>query len=88
MEIKDVDVKLKKIIKDIIRFDILDDNVEKMLDDSECDLMDDLGFDSLLMVQLIVEVENTFKLEFSLEDLDINILSKYTNLKNYIIKKI
>ena len=39
------------------------------------------------MVQLIVEIERVFDIEFSLEDLDINILRKYFELEKYIEQK-
>lgn len=87
MKIDSVDRELKKIIKRIIRIDILDNDVEKLLDNIECDLMNDLGLDSLLMVQLIVEVENVFEIEFELDELDVNILRKYQKLRKYILKK-
>lgn len=87
MKIDSVDRELKKIIKRIIRIDILDNDVEKLLDNIECDLMNDLGLDSLLMVQLIVEVENVFEIEFELDELDVTILRKYQKLRKYILKK-
>ena len=87
MKIDSVDRELKKIIKRTIRIDILDNDVEKLLDNIECDLMNDLGLDSLLMVQLIVEVENVFEIEFELDELDVNILRKYQKLRKYILKK-
>ena len=87
MKIDSVDRELKKIIKRIIRIDILDNDVEKLLDNIECDLMNDLGLDSLLMVQLIVEVEIVLEIVFELDELDVNILRKYQKLRKYILKK-
>ena len=82
-----VDEELKRIIGEIMRMDISDSEVEKKLNYSECDLMDDLGLDSLLMVELIVDVENFFGIEFDFDSLDINILRKYMKLKEHILKQ-
>lgn len=87
MKIDTIDRELKKIIKKIMRIGILDNDVERLLDNTECDLMNDLGLDSLLMVQLIVEIENVFEIEFELDELDVNILRGYQKLRNYIMEK-
>lgn len=43
-------------------------------------LIDDLGFDSIKMLSLIVEVENKFNIEFEDEDLDMDKLNVFENL--------
>lgn len=60
------------------------EETENLFWDSECDLMVDFGLDSLLMVELVVEIESAFDIEFGLEDLDIEVLKKYNELLKYI----
>lgn len=88
MNVTNVDEKLQGIIEKIIRMNLMDFSMEKKSVNSGYDLMDDLGMDSLMMVQLIVEIENNFDIEFDLEVLDINVLRKYEQLKNYILEQI
>ena len=83
-------MKIEKKIKEIIE-EILEDcgNVEGMsekLKNPECDLIDDLGLDSLLLVQMIVEVENVFDFNFELMDLDVSKLRKFLLLRDCILK--
>ncbi len=80
---KDIEDRLKNIISANSKI-----AANEMVINEESDLIDDLGFDSLLMVQLIVDVEETFNFEFNYEELDMNVLRKYGNLKSYIITKI
>ena len=61
--------------------------VSELVIGQECDLLDDFGLDSLLMVQLIVEIESEFDLEFELSDLNMNVLRKYNNLRDYIVSR-
>ncbi|MEO6671885.1 MAG: phosphopantetheine-binding protein [Ginsengibacter sp.] len=42
---------------------------------SKANLMDDLGFDSIKMLELIVEIENKFNIQISEQDLNINYFS-------------
>lgn len=81
----DVDVRLQHLICEVIRIDQKKDVVSELAVEPECDLLDDFGLDSLLMVQLIVEIETEFELEFDLADLNMNVLRKYHNLRDYII---
>lgn len=81
----DVDVRLQRLICEVVRIDQKKDVVSELVAKSECDLLDDFGLDSLLMVQLIVEIETEFELEFDLVDLNMDVLRKYHNLRNYII---
>lgn len=86
IKMSEIKVKLREIILEIARMEIVEDS-EKLFANPNCDLMSDFGLDSLLMVQLIVEIERVFDIEFSLEDLDINILRKYFELEKYIEQK-
>ena len=75
--------KLREIILKTARMDLIEET-ENLFLDSECDLMVDFGLDSLLMVELVVEIESAFDIEFGLEDLDIEVLKKYNELLKYI----
>lgn len=75
--------KLREIILKTARMDLIEET-ENLFLDPECDLMADFGLDSLLMVELVVEIESAFDIEFGLEDLDIDVLKKYNELLKYI----
>ena len=85
---KENEVKLKGVIKSVCRLDVESDFIDNILLDTHCNLIDTLGFDSLLIVELILEIENTFDFEFDMNSLDINELKFYDKLKfaidNYI----
>ena len=85
MTTNDVDVRLQHLIREVIRINQNKDVVSELVVGRECDLLDDFGLDSLLMVQLIVEIESEFDLEFDLADLNMNVLRKYHNLRDYIV---
>ena len=75
--------KLREIILKTARMDLIEET-ENLCLDPECDLMVDFGLDSLLMVELVVDIESAFDIEFGLEDLDIEVLKKYNELLKYI----
>lgn len=85
MTTNDVDVRLQHLIREVIRINQNKDAVSELVVEQECDLLDDFGLDSLLMVQLIVEIESEFDLEFDLADLNMDVLRKYHNLRDYIV---
>lgn len=85
MTTNNIDVRLQHLISEVIRINQNRDMVSELVVEEECDLIDDFGLDSLLMVQLIVEIESEFDLEFNLADLNMDNLRKYHNLRNYII---
>lgn len=87
MTTNDVDVKLQRLICEVIRISQNKEMVSELVIGQECDLLDDFGLDSLLMVQLIVEIESEFDLEFELADLNMNVLRKYNNLRDYIVSR-
>ena len=67
--------KLREIILKTARMDLIEETENLFLD---------FGPDSLLMVELVVEIESAFDIEFGLEDLDIEVLKKYNELLKYI----
>lgn len=77
--------KLDRVITDVARINLGNTRLSEQISKPDCDLMDDLGFDSLLMVELIVEIEKKFNIEFQMTDLNIDFLKKYDNLYNYIV---
>ena len=87
MTTNDVDVKLQRLICEVIRINQNKEVVSELVIGQECDLLEDFGLDSLLMVQLIVEIESEFDLEFELSDLNMNVLRKYNNLRDYIVSR-
>lgn len=87
MTTNDVDVRLQQLISEVIRINQDKDMVSELVVEKECDLLDDFGLDSLLMVQLIVEIESEFDIEFDLADLNMDVLRKYHNLRDYIISQ-
>jgi acyl carrier protein len=52
--------------------------------ESNSSLRDDLGFDSLRMVELMVELEEEFNIEFDESDLDPQMLNKVSDLYNLL----
>lgn len=85
MPLEEIDRRLKKIIIDILQDKDIELENKITLD---CNLMDDLGFDSLLFIQLIVEVEKEFKIEFKMSDLNLSVMRIYKNLQRYLLTHI
>ncbi len=75
------ELKLKDAIKSVCRMDQEGGYVDELLNREECDLIDQLGFDSLLFVELIVEIETALDFEFDMNKLDINKLRHLSELK-------
>lgn len=75
--------KLKEIICKIAKngVDINDINDNTLL-------IDDLRFDSIQLVSLVVEIEFAFNIEINDADIEVNILSQYALLKNMVERTI
>lgn len=78
-----IEMKLKEIIVRISKKEIMENLITKDLD-----LISDLDFDSMQIVELIVETENEFNIIIEDEDMDLEILSKFCNLNNMIEKRL
>lgn len=78
-----IEEKLKSlIIKNTrIKFEIIE------IED-DLNLINDLLYDSLSFIQLIVDIEREFKIKFEDEKLDLSYIESYKNLKNYIIERL
>lgn len=78
-----IDQKLKSIIIQ---------NSRKVISESDIDdnsnLTTDFGFDSVNVVQMIVDLETEFDISMDDEDIDLDVLTKYKPLKGLILKKI
>jgi acyl carrier protein len=59
----DVTTRLQKLISDNLAIDL-----DKVLVDA--DLFDDLNFDSLDTVEMVIEIENEFDIEIADDDID------------------
>lgn len=62
----------------------MNDGVTEIQD--EADLVYDLGYDSLSLVNLIVDIEDTFNIE--IDDDELENVYKYGKLVNYVTSKI
>ena len=54
----------------------------------ETDLINDLQFDSVLIVQMVVEIEDHFDIIFDDEDMDIDIITSFKCLCELIEEKV
>lgn len=76
--------RLIDAIRTVCRMDKKSGYVDELLKSDDCDLIDQLGFDSLLFVELVVEIENALDFEFDMNNLDINRLRKLCELKEIV----
>lgn len=80
MKIKE---KLKKIIADIAPIVV---EISEINDNTV--LTKDLGFNSVQIISLIVEIESQFDIEIDDEDLDIEKLTVFKTLSDMILNKL
>lgn len=81
--LENIDEKIKKIIN------LLSNNkIHENLITNDTHLFKDLGFDSIMLVQLIAYLEDEFNIIFEDEELDMAKLSHYENIKNIVIEKV
>lgn len=76
---KNIEERLKQLIINKADFELQLDDIK-----SETDIIDDLGFDSIKVMRLIIEIENEFKMDFKESDLKFEIIAKYNRLLQYI----
>lgn len=79
----DINKNLKAVIKDV---SIRDIDIKDIT--NETVLTSDLGFDSVQIISLIVELESNFDIEIEDDDLDIEKLTVYKSLLDLISKKL
>lgn len=75
--------KLKTIIAEIAK-----PNVDITKINNDTILTNDLGFDSIQIVSLIIEIETQFDIEIDDEDLDMEKLTIYKTLHDIVLTKI
>lgn len=84
MNKKDVVVKINEIINCIINDNslFLPDFLENIQDGNgeNLDLVNDLNFDSLMLIAMVVEIENEFYIEFPVEALLFDTLRSLRNI--------
>lgn len=78
-----IERKLKELIVDITTEEVDNNSI-----DTNTDLINDLGFDSIEIIELIVEIENEFKIEIDDDDINMNILTTYSELLSMIERKL
>lgn len=81
---RDNEEKLARIIKSVCRLDLNEQSFSEKLSFGHLNIMEDLGFDSILIVELVVKIEDEFKFEFDMNSLDIDKLKYYDELKRCI----
>ena len=79
----DIHEKLKAIISEVATHAV--DDV-KIIDETV--LTSDLGFDSVQIISLIVELESQFNIEIDDDDLDIEKLTVYSSLYKMVTNKL
>lgn len=80
---ENIDKKIKKTIN------LLSNNrIDEELITNDTQLFKDLGFDSIMLVQLIAYLEDEFNIIFEDEELEMGKLSHYKNIKNMVIEKV
>jgi len=77
----DIESKLKEIIFTYSKAELKPEEIH-----NQTDLITDLGFDSISIIQLIVEIEDSFNIVFSDNDMDIEKLGSYGQLLQLIVK--
>jgi acyl carrier protein len=75
--------RLKQVINEMLTVKLKEADV---LDD--LDLVDDLGFDSLLSIELIIRIEKTFGIVFEAERYDIEVIRKGRHLQQYVKERL
>lgn len=87
---KENEKRLIDAIKRVCRLEVESDYIDNLLSSDECDIKASLGFESLLIVELVVEIEDEFGFEFDMNQLNISSLKIVGSLKklveNYIEK--
>lgn len=79
----DLDAKLKEIIIKNSRKEICENDIS-----NDSDLATNFGFDSVQIIEMIVDLETQFDITIDDEDIELDVLTKYGPLKQLISKKI
>ncbi len=77
------ETKLKEIIIKNVRKRVKADDIH-----DETDIINDLGCDSSLIIQLVLDIENKLGFEFDDDQLGLEDITIYGELKTYVMKKL
>lgn len=74
-------------IIDILR-KIKEDKTSELVIEKETNILDEVGLDSLEMINFILELEETFDIDIDFDDFDYDYLNSVETLSNYIANAI
>lgn len=80
---KDYEIVLKKIIKEITN-----DNNCPFYEEENFSFIDDLGFDSIEIMQLIFEIDDRFDVGLAESEECIEVIQNYKTLKEWLYSKL
>ncbi|MFZ5351461.1 MAG: acyl carrier protein [Bacillota bacterium] len=63
-------------------------SIDASMINDNTNLVEELGFHSVLSIKLIVELERSFGIFFDEDDLNYDLISRYENLKRNILEKL
>ncbi len=81
--IDNIELKLKHLIIKNLLMRVEPDDIT-----DESDLVKDFVLDSLQMLRLVMDIENTFGISIQDQDSMIGLISKYKLLKEYVLEKV
>ncbi|WP_305139877.1 acyl carrier protein [Thomasclavelia cocleata] len=79
-------MKVYEILSELVKKRISDDISNKVVIKKDTLLIEDLGYDSLSFIQLLVDIEDRFNIE--IDEIDFEEHDMFINLVNYIEKQI
>lgn len=80
--------KIKKVLKEIIISLIIGYDTDNYLIHENINLIDDFGFGSIEIIQLIIKIEKTFQIKIKDEDLLLDNFSDYKVLTEIIQREL
>lgn len=80
--------ELEKKVYELILGIAVNSGLEVRTIRDETNILNDLGFDSVALIELIVEIENEFNVEMDEDDMDVNNLVVVGNLISMIDERI
>ncbi|MEC1686942.1 acyl carrier protein [Bacillus halotolerans] len=80
-------IEIKEELKNVLAGFL---NIDPSVIQDETSMFEDLGVDSTTIIEILLELEETFDVEFDVEDLEPGNLENVTSLSDYIseLKKI
>lgn len=84
---KEYDVEIDDRIKKIISKLLEDDEIQKMIT-SETNIIDDIGLDSIQMINFILMLEDEFDMEIDFDEFEYDYLLRFDALVEFIKDKL